>query len=760
MGVLPSLPEATLGPLSRGCRPVLALVRQRVVRPDPAKPGQFCEVETAAARLSFRYGKHVVRDAFEAERRGIQPDREAEHRARYQLERFGAVELECTECCLDYDGDADYLLDLDDDPHALCAFLERAVPALRAQGFEVETAPDFPCQVVSGARWHAEVDAGDDETGWFELRLGVDIDGEYVDMLPALLELVSGGMRLPRHRDKVALPVGGDRFLPVPQERLLSLLAVVKELYEIDGVVGSGLRVPALVPEYLDDVREALGTVVWGEGRRGAIELADEASEASEDKPEALEIPQLRATLRPYQRAGVRWLQGLAARNTGGILADDMGLGKTLQTIAYLVASRGDSMLKAPALVVAPTSLVGNWRRELHKFAPHLRVLTLHGAGRHRHFDDVPGVDVVITTYPLLVRDVAHHAARRFSVLVLDEAQTVKNSRSQAHTAVRALDAEQVVCLSGTPIENNLGELRALMELCVPGLLGDAHSFRARFSEPIERARNEDRLAALRRRVGPYILRRLKSEVATELPPKTEIVRAVEIGNAQRELYEGIRIAAHATVRGAIRKKGLGNSSIDILSALTKLRQACCDPRLVALDAARTVGESAKLEALLDMLEQLRAAGRRVLVFSQFTSMLALIAQALDQHGIAYLSLTGQTKARQDLVDRFERGEADVFLISLKAGGTGLNLVSADTVIHFDPWWNPAAQSQATDRAYRIGQTRPVHVYELIVAGSVEERMLGLQRRKRELAEGLLSNEGGAALTEADVEDLFAPLSE
>ncbi len=736
---------------------MLALVRQRVVCPDTSNPGEFCEVDTAAARLSFRYGNHLVRDAFDAELHGIEPDREAEHTARCQLERHGAVEVECTEFGLSLDGDADYLLDLDDDPDALCDFLERAVPALREQGFEVETAPDFPCRVVHAARWHAEVDAGDEDTDWFELRLGVDIDGEYVDMLPALLELVSGGMRLPRYRETVALPVGGDRFLPVPRERLVSLLEVVKELYEIDGAVGCGLRVPALVPAYIDQVDEAVGKVVWGEGRRPASDLA---AEATVNPTEALELPRLRATLRPYQRAGVRWLQALAARKTGGILADDMGLGKTLQTIAYLVASRGDSMLMAPALVVAPTSLVGNWRRELQKFAPHLRVLTLHGSGRHRHFDDVPGVDVVITTYPLLVRDREHHATRRFSVLVLDEAQTVKNSRSQAYAAVRAVEAEQVLCLSGTPIENNLGELRALMELCVPGLLGDSASFRARFGDPIERARNEDRLAALKRRVGPYILRRLKNEVATELPPKTEIVRAVEIGDTQRELYEGIRIAAHATVRGAIRKKGLGNSSIDILSALTKLRQACCDPRLVALDAARTVGESAKLRALLDMLGQLRAAGRRVLVFSQFTSMLALIAGALDEHGIGYLSLTGKSKARQELVDRFERKEADVFLISLKAGGTGLNLVSADTVIHFDPWWNPAAQSQATDRAYRIGQTRPVHVYELIVAGSVEERMLGLQRRKRELAEGLLSNESGPALTEADVEDLFAPLSE
>ncbi|HEY2734899.1 MAG TPA: DEAD/DEAH box helicase, partial [Polyangiales bacterium] len=344
----------------------------------------------------------------------------------------------------------------------------------------------------------------------------------------------------------------------------------------------------------------------------------------------------------------------------------------------------------------------------------------------------------------------------------LDEAQTIKNHRSRAHEAVSALDSQHRLCLTGTPIENSLTELWSLFDFLMPGLLGDEITFRHFYKIPIEQQRDEPRLAALRAQVAPYVLRRLKRDVAKELPPKTEIVRPVELRGKQRELYESIRVAAHSEVRSAIRKLGVAGSTLKILDALMKLRQLCCDPRLVKSEAARFVRESAKYELFFELIEQLLPAGHRVLVFSQFTSMLALLAHGLAERKIRYVTLTGSTQHRHRPVDDFERGRADVFLISLKAGGTGLNLVSADTVIHYDPWWNPAAQDQATDRAYRIGQARPVFVYNLVTAGSVEERMLGLQQRKRALANSVLAapTATGSSFGLDEVEQLFAPLAD
>ena len=482
-------------------------------------------------------------------------------------------------------------------------------------------------------------------------------------------------------------------------------------------------------------------------------------AEAGRQQGVACEPPRgLQATLRGYQQEGVAWLQGLRALGVGGVLADDMGLGKTLQTIAHVLLEKEQGRITAPCLVVAPTSLVGGWEREIKRFAPGLRAVVFHGHRRHRRVDDLADADVVITTYPLLWRDAELFGERRFHMLILDEAQTIKNRRSQAHKAVAAIDAEHKLALTGTPLENSLDELHAIFDLMTPGLLGHHETFKARFTGPIS-AGCEQRLEQLRRRVAPFMLRRVKETVAPELPPKTELVRPVELKSAQRELYEGIRVAAHSEVRQLIRKKGLAASTLPVLDALMKLRQVCCDPRLVRVDAARKVQSSAKLDVLGDMVDTGVREGRNILIFSQFTSMLSLISERLLKLGIRHVKLTGETKNRQKMVDDFQSGLADVFLISLKAGGTGLTLTRADTVIHYDPWWNPAAQAQATDRAYRIGQTRPVFVYNLIAAGSVEERILQLQRRKQKLADAILG--GGAAvagLDEQDVEDLFAPL--
>jgi SNF2 family DNA or RNA helicase len=459
---------------------------------------------------------------------------------------------------------------------------------------------------------------------------------------------------------------------------------------------------------------------------------------------------------------GVAWLQRLADHGAGCLLADDMGLGKTLQVIAYLCGELESGRAQRPWLIVAPTSLIGNWRRELARFAPHLRVLVLVGSERHGRRADLGASDVALISYAVLLRDADQLACEAFHGLVLDEAQAIKNPRSRAAEIVKRIACEQRIALSGTPIENNLHELWSLLDFAMPGLLGSQAQFNQFYRIPIEEQQDEHKLHALRAQVAPYLLRRMKEQVATELPPKTEVVRPVELRGKQRELYESIRIAAHEKIRGALRKHGLGGSTVTILAALTKLRQLCCDPRLLHGEQARSVRESAKYQYLFELLEEQRGQGRRVLVFSQFTSMLGLIGQGLRERHVKHACLTGRTLDRDRAVRLFEDGQVDVFLISLKAGGTGLNLTSADTVIHYDPWWNPAAQDQATDRAYRIGQRKPVFVHSLIAAGSVEERMLALQQRKRRLANAVVATPAKAqgAFSEAEVERLLLPLTD
>ncbi len=746
---------------------------------------RYREVVAPVLELSFRYGDVTLRAGDPRERffvgvaGGLLPVERnpgAERRARQLLERLGAVELDCLEDCEPgFGSTAEYVVRLDDDLHQICAFGADAVPRLRAQGWVVEIAPDYPYQVVPAqGPWLLGVTEDDTNPDWFGLELGIEIDGRRVSLLPALLELLEScpdlgsiDALLRRSRRGVALPTGDQRYVVIPANLIRGVLEVLRDLYD-------GRRSPRELPDLLPDGRlpihraRAAAVVRLGQALEdGSSGVAWEGTPALRAQGEALLEPPsrialagLEAILRPYQERGLAWLQHLRGLGLGGVLADDMGLGKTLQAIAHLAAEKGAGRADLPSLVIAPTSLTGNWARELARFAPGLRVVVYRGARRRLRAAEIPGADVVITTYPVLLRDEAALVAQPWHCLVLDEAQAVKNPRSLARRAVEHLDARHRTCLTGTPLENNLGELWSLFDLLVPGLLGRADTFRTRFRHPIEVEGNQERLDQLRQRVAPFILRRLKDEVATELPPKTEIVRPVELGEDQRELYESIRVAAHAEVRKVIQRRGLAASTVPVLDALMKLRQVCCDPRLVPVPAARRVQGTAKYDALLSLCDRQVRDGRSILIFSQFTSMLALIAEGLAAEGIRFVTLTGATVDRQRPVDQFQRGEADVFLISLKAGGTGLNLTRADTVIHYDPWWNPAAQAQATDRAYRIGQTRPVFVYNLIVAGSVEERMLGLQQRKRALAASVLEGaaSSGLHLDADDVDDLFAPL--
>ncbi|MEG0195492.1 MAG: SNF2-related protein, partial [Stenotrophomonas sp.] len=400
----------------------------------------------------------------------------------------------------------------------------------------------------------------------------------------------------------------------------------------------------------------------------------------------------LRATMRSYQLEGLSWLQYLRQQGLGGVLADDMGLGKTLQTLAHLLVEKQSGRLDRPALVVVPTSLLHNWQSEAARFTPDLRVLALHGPARDAQFQAIAEHDLILTTYPLLWRDEQALQAHSYHLLILDEAQQVKNPRSRAAVTLRTLQARHRLCLTGTPLENHLGELWTQFDFLLPGLLGSEKQFNQHWRHPIERGSDHRRAQLLAQRMRPFILRRRKDQVASELPPKTVITRTVVMEGGQRELYETVRVAMEKQVREAINGSGLARSHIVVLDALLKLRQVCCDPRLLPGETPARNAGSAKLDLLREMLPSMVEEGRRILLFSQFTGMLALIAQALDGMGLAYVTLTGDTQNRVTPVQRFMQGEVPVFLISLKAGGVGLNLTAADTVIHFDPWWNPAAE--------------------------------------------------------------------
>ncbi len=454
--------------------------------------------------------------------------------------------------------------------------------------------------------------------------------------------------------------------------------------------------------------------------------------------------------LRPYQQQGLNFMTFLRDYGLHGILADDMGLGKTVQAAALLTASHPNP--SGPSLVIAPTSVILNWQKELERFAPKLKTLVLHG--NRRDVEAIDAHDVVITTYTTARFDLATHLKRHYHILILDEAQAIKNPKSQTAEVVRALKCRHRLCLTGTPIENNLMELWSQFNFLMPGMLGKENEFRSNYVSAIATG-NKHVADALKTRISPFILRRMKSEVAQDLPPRTDVPVWCELSASERRLYNTLLVASRARVMAAVNEKGVNQSHITILDALLKLRQVCCHPALLGMPETLHL-PSAKTDAFMELVRELVANGHRALVFSQFTSMLAILRERLEQGGIGYEYLDGATKNRQAKVDRFNQGDTPLFLISLKAGGTGLNLTGADYVIHFDPWWNPAVEDQATDRAHRIGQTRHVFNYKLLAKGTIEEKLLKLQERKRALVRDILDADTlGKQLTLEDLRFLF-----
>jgi superfamily II DNA or RNA helicase len=470
------------------------------------------------------------------------------------------------------------------------------------------------------------------------------------------------------------------------------------------------------------------------------------AKQSGAAKIECPPLGDLDAVLRPYQKQGVAWLQFLRENQFGGILADEMGLGKTLQTLALWRWVRTQHPGGAPMLIVCPTSLVFNWVAEARKFTPQLKVLALQGADRHAQFEQMDRSDLIITSYALIRRDAARYRGREFDTVVLDEAQHIKNRQTQNAQAVKSIRARHRLVLTGTPMENSVLDLWSIFDFLMPGYLGPAKDFRERYELPILKEKNVGAQQRLARRLRPFLLRRLKQDVAADLPAKLEQVAYCELTADQRGVYQQVIEASRKEVLAAVGEQGLAKSRMLVLTALLRLRQVCCDLRLLQLENVDPATASGKLDLFGELLEEVVDGGHRVLVFSQFTRMLALLAERLTGEGVDFCYLDGSTADRGAVVQRFQDHPAiPVFLISLKAGGVGLNLTGADTVIHFDPWWNPAVEDQATGRAHRIGQTRVVTSYKLITRDTVEEKILLLQHRKREIFQATLDGEAAFA---------------
>lgn len=481
------------------------------------------------------------------------------------------------------------------------------------------------------------------------------------------------------------------------------------------------------------------------------------AKQSGEAKLECPPLGELENVLRPYQKQGVAWLGFLRENGFGGILADEMGLGKTLQALAFLNSLR--TAKSHPYLVVCPTSLVFNWVAEAKKFTPELNVLALHGPDRHALFDQIAASDIVVTSYALIRRDAEKYRELEFDTVVLDEAQHIKNRQTQNAQAVKAVRAQHRLVLTGTPLENSVLDLWSICDFLMPGYLGTAKDFRERYELPIAKEKNAEAQSRLARRLRPFMLRRLKKEVAADLPAKLEQVSYCELTPDQRGVYQQVIEASRKEVLEAVGAQGVAKSRMVVLTALLRLRQVCCDLRLLKLDNVNPVNASGKLELFGELLEEVIDGGHRVLVFSQFVGMLTLLKERLAAERIEYCYLDGSTTDRAKVVERFQTQVAiPVFLISLKAGGVGLNLTGADTVIHFDPWWNPAVEDQATDRAHRIGQTKVVTSYKLITRDTVEEKILTLQNRKREIIQATIGGEEefAASLSWEEIQELLA----
>ena len=579
------------------------------------------------------------------------------------------------------------------------------------------------------------------------LELSFSMEGIETSEIDRLLQSLREKKKFYRLKDGSFLPLNSREIREM--EAITEYLELDREDFE-----KSLIEIPKFRAFYLDErLREAgLNSIERNNAFKAFVQSIKEPSDID------LKVPQdLKGILRDYQKFGFKWLKTLSIYKLGGVLADDMGLGKTLQTLALVLSDKLEHGTMA-SLVVAPTSLVYNWYEEVEKFAPRLKTLIVSGNKdeRQKQMEDVQGADIVITSYPLIRRDIEEYKGIGFRYCILDEAQHIKNPTSQNARAVKEIKAEKRFALTGTPMENALTELWSIFDFILPGYLFSHSKFTQEYESPIIKERDERAMEELGKHIRPFILRRLKTDVLKELPEKIEHKLVTELTHDQKTLYLTYLQKIRNEIDEEIRQKGFDRSHIKILSGLTRLRQICCHPSVFLEDYA---GESGKMILLQELIQDSIDSGHRILLFSQFTSMLKLIREWLDKENMDYLYLDGSTavEERASMVKSFNKGQGSIFLISLKAGGTGLNLTGADTVIHYDPWWNPAVEEQATDRAYRIGQTKAVHVMKLITKGTIEEKIFELQQRKKQLIDAVIQP-GQTLITkmsEEEVRSLF-----
>lgn len=650
-------------------------------------------------------------------------------------------------------------------PKSSLEFIAKTLPDLQRQGWDIRLHPSWPIEKPASP---SEVTARLSKTGSGLLNLDFMASGDEgaFDLAPLVTEIIRllpltkfGDLERGFDLEK-ALGPSPIRLCVKGDDALYIEPAILAQI--IQGVLKHAAPLkpfhPAEAGRYhnLAESVEDLGVPLLGDADLLASALKLQRLGERDPAPAPSSF---RGLLRPYQLVGYRWMRDLYETGFGGVLADDMGLGKTIEVLAFLADLHLHQKSPLPSLVLAPTSVVNAWKRAAEAFTPDLTVEVLHGLDRHGKLDSADRSHVYVTTYALLSRDIAALRAQPWAAVIADEAQAVKNPASQTAKRLRELKAQLRLAVTGTPVENSLTDLWSLFDWIVPGLVGNKEQFGKLYRGPIEKDGSASAQARLNARTKPFILRRTKAEVEIDLPPKTEIIETVPLGKDQKILYESVRLARHAEVREIISAKGVQASQISIFAALLQLRQVACDPRLLKL-AANAAPASAKFDRLFELLEALLSEGRRVIVFSQFVEMLKLIRAEVVTRGWRHHWLDGSTTRRDKVVDAFQRGEAELFLISLKAGGAGLTLTAADTVILYDPWWNPQVERQAMDRVHRIGQDKPVFTYRLVAEGTVEQTIHELQAKKQAISDALLDggSTSGAALTQEDLDALFKPL--
>ena len=628
-------------------------------------------------------------------------------------------------------------------PWLVPAFLEHVVDAKSVDGLIWDVAEDVRAIDVRDSGCEIDMSIAPAERDWFDLNVRLRLDNVTISIRDALEAIAKG-------QDYVEV---NGVWVRLDGERIRSLAALLEEARTLTGWDGEGVRLTPMQVGMVDLLATASDRVSMSDAWRARIAPLRDGSADTGLAP----IASLSAILRPYQRRGHAWLTARMSGGIGGILADDMGLGKTVQILSAVAAVRahkgGDA--NAPVLVVAPTSVVGVWVEQARQFTPQLRVRTVTETATRRGTtitQEAANADIIVTSYTLVRLEAQQWSQVRLGGVVIDEAQAVKNPRTATYRALRDLEAPWKLAVSGTPIENSLSDLWSLLSLTCPGLLPPWETFQQQVRRPIENSADPTLLARLTAYVAPFVLRRTKEEVAPDLPDKIVDVVRVDLGKEHRHIYDQYLARERARILDLLRDVDANRMSV--LASITRLRQLALDPALVEESYAH-VG-SAKIEYLADRLDEIVPLGHQALVFSQFTSFLERIRHMLERRGISVVQLDGSTRGRAEVIEKFRSGEAQVFLISLKAGGSGLTLTEADYVYVMDPWWNPAAEEQAIDRAHRIGQTKKVNVYRMVATDTIEAKVVELQDRKRQLISSVMNGTGtGARLSEADLRGLL-----